>query len=214
MFPPSLLKLDTELIPFQPFLQFWYPVRCMSLSSIPFFFHELITPWQEREEKQRQARGWLPCLFLEEATQGDTIWGELRAPGGGARVYARAKPSHWGQSSLWEVAPHVSEFLWAHHLVLADRLCFSEPLLPGWKAMRQSLMYEQQRAKAINSAQLSAPTAPVPTRSHPGLSPLLCILTPSSFPPWHHFVGNPKTIILEWEHWKRLRTPLPTPSLH
>lgn len=98
-------------------------------------------------------------------------FGGAQGSWGGARgvFQSQAKTSHWGRISLRDVAPHASEFLGLTTLSLQTDWCFSKPCLPGRKAMRQSLKYGRESAKAINSAQLSAQTAPVSPRNHPGL---------------------------------------------
>ena len=53
-------------------------------------------------------------------------FGELRAPGVGQGAYSRTKLSLRGHTSLREATPHVSEFLWPHHLVRVDRLVFQQ----------------------------------------------------------------------------------------
>lgn len=132
----------------------------------------------------------------------------LSAPGGWWWHITEPNEAIWGQISLQEVAPHITEFLWPHHLVLA-----------GW-LLCQQVSFARPKGKEADAHAKTATSQ----SNHLGPScqlkllqfqrgviltfSLLLILIPSSFLPWHHLVGNPKTFIMEWECWKELRNHL------
>lgn len=126
-------------------------------------------------------------------------------------AYFRAKWSHSGSDFITEGGTPCQWVLVASPSCPCRLTSISAKLLCQAKRQRGRCARKgRNEPKQQTQPQLSAQTAPVSARSHPVLffaSNTDSQLIPPPYPP-PSVVGNPKTIITEWERWKGLSNHL------